>query len=164
MGLDAHVQPVDPYGRRDTSQPYADKADLIMPDTIHDVSEHHRIQALDTNTTGGTESLSNDTNNMLRVVHDYMGHMGAMRGVDMHGEEAAYQSHADAFSPLARPALSHELRMQNAYLHHSGNFPDQPKRALGYTGRNLSPDQFGEDRGTLEAEAKAEQEKQGMSW
>ena len=164
MGIHAGVSPVDPYGRRDMSQPYADKPDLIMSDTAKDIVNHGRIQALAAGSTGSNLGMTPDQNEALRVIHDYFGHMGAMRGVDMHGEEAAYQSHASMFSPAARPALARELREQNAYLHHTGLFPDTQKRGIAYSGPTLNPAQFGESRSALENEARFEQEKQGLPW
>ncbi len=41
-------------------------------------------------------------NDLFRAVHDLFGHGAAGRTFDRHGEEAAYRSHAEMYSPLAR--------------------------------------------------------------
>ena len=161
LGLSAHVTPVDPYGRRDMSQPYADQPNKIMGDMKEDVA-NGRIQALSTATTGGTESFDNDTNNMFRVVHDLFGHAGANRGIDRHGEEAAYQLHRQMFSPLARGALASELRGQTAHLLQTGSFISHPKRGIGMDTGPLHPQQFGEHMKSLQDEAADENRKQGI--
>lgn len=154
MGVSAEVTPHDPYGGGNPHN--------IITDAAADASRGH-MSALATDTTGsGEQVLDRDTNDMFRVVHDYFGHLGAMRGIDRHGEEAAYQSHASMFSPAARPALANETRMQNSYLNSKGSFPEGNNQG-GYTGK-LSPAQFGENRAGLEKEAAGEQHAQGLPW
>jgi len=163
LGLSAHTSPVDPYGRTDTSQPFADKPNEIMRDLKADVGGNSRIRGLATATTGGSDSFKHpDTNDMFRVVHDLFGHVAANRGIDRHGEEAAYQHHRQMFSPAARPALASELRGQTAYLLTRGEFVHQTKHGLGYDSGPLHPQQFGENPLALSAEAQEENRKQGL--
>jgi hypothetical protein len=85
---------------------------------------------LSTKTTGGHPFFSDDENDMFRAVHDVFGHAGTGRGFDRHGEEAAYQSHASMYSPLARMALATETRGQNAALITGGGQFAEQKVAL----------------------------------
>lgn len=146
MGIDVSVHDTDPYGVDDWSQ--------VMPELRRDVTENNHIGVLSTQATGGHPVFSNDENDMFRAVHDMFGHLGAGRGVDRHGEDAAYQKHAAMFSPGARGALATETRGQNAALHYNnGVFQDQ-KVALMPTRftapRNLSSLQFGEMPGAID--------------
>jgi hypothetical protein len=63
----------------------------------------------------GKPALNND---LFRAVHDYFGHSKSGVGFRGAGEEAAYQSHAGMFSPLARRALASETRGQNSWLNY----------------------------------------------
>lgn len=92
--------------------PYADVHELIA-----DLRENKRIKVLATaSTPPGHPFLTDDENDRFRAVHDAFGHAGTGRGFDRHGEEAAYQAHANMFSDLARRALATETRGQNAAL------------------------------------------------
>jgi hypothetical protein len=117
LGLHVEVQHEDPYQEQGT---YG-----IIKNVRNDVLNNRRIKVLSAAATGGHPFFSNDENNMFRAVHDVYGHLGSGRGVDIHGEEAAYQKHATMFSPLARQALATETRGQNAGLHATGDFPEQ---------------------------------------
>jgi hypothetical protein len=64
-------------------------------------------------------------NDLFRAVHDCFGHCATGRTFDRHGEEAAYRSHAEMYSPLARRALATETRGQNAALIWTGTFQAQ---------------------------------------
>lgn len=100
--------------------PYSGPSGLFR-DLYHD----RRMRVLSTRTTGSHPFFSDDENDMFRAVHDVFGHAGTGRGFDRHGEEAAYQSHARMYSPLARMALATETRGQNAALIHTGQFQEQ---------------------------------------
>ncbi|GAA2616998.1 hypothetical protein GCM10010399_54930 [Dactylosporangium fulvum] len=72
--------------------------------------------------------LSDGENDMFRAVHDAFGHAASGRGFDPHGEEAAWLKHSAMYSPLARRALTTEVRGQTcAQLFHygGGRFPEQ---------------------------------------
>lgn len=117
MGIDVEVTKHDPYGQRDVHD--------IVGELRHDVQNRNRIQVLSTASTGGHPYFTNDQNDMFRAVHDVFGHLGSGRGIDAHGEEAAFQKHSRMYSPLARAAMTTETRGQNAALHATGSFQDQ---------------------------------------
>jgi len=117
MGIDVHVTPHDPYGENGPEN--------IVRDFRNDVVNHNRMHVMSTASTGGHPFFTNDQNDAFRAVHDVFGHLGSGRGIDRHGEEAAFQKHAQMFSPLARQAMATETRGQNAALHATGSFQDQ---------------------------------------
>jgi hypothetical protein len=93
-----------------------------------DVADNHHLAVLSTDSTGPHPYLSNEENDQFRAVHDAFGHAAIGRGFDRNGEEAAFQSHAQMFSPLATRALASETRGQNSeliYGEHAGSFPPQ---------------------------------------
>jgi hypothetical protein len=71
--------------------------------------------------------LSDGENDMLRAVHDAFGHAASGRGFDAHGEEAAWLKQRAMYSPLARRALTTEIRAQTCALvfRGDGRFPAQ---------------------------------------
>jgi hypothetical protein len=163
LGLHPSRSPVDPYGRTDMSQPYANEPNHIVNELQRDVGNNRQIQNLSTDQTGGTQSFGHpDTNDMFRSVHDLYGHAAAGAGIDRHGEEQAYQHHRQMFSPQARGALASELRGQTANLLTTGEFLDYPKHGLGYDSGPLHPQQFGEHMGRLQAENRHEKNLQGL--
>jgi len=111
MGIQVETTDRDPY-----SGPSG-----LFNDLFHD----RRMKVLRTGVTGPHPFFSDDENDMFRAVHDVFGHAGTGRGFDRHGEEAAYQSHASMYSPLARMALATETRGQNAALITGGGFAEQ---------------------------------------
>lgn len=116
MGFEVGVTTHDPYG-----EPNEGGTKAFFKDV-----EQHKINVLSTATTGGHPIFSNDDNDMFRAVHDVFGHGGTGRGVDRHGEEAAYRKHATMFSPLAQQALAAETRGQNhAMIASGGQFQEQ---------------------------------------
>lgn len=58
-------------------------------------------------------------NEMFRAVHDYFGHGVKGNKFDALGEELAYGSHSQMFSPLARFAMAAETRGQNSVVNYS---------------------------------------------
>lgn len=91
-----------------------------------DVVHNKRLKVLSSKATGGHPLFDDDTNTMFRAVHDVFGHIGTGRGVDRHGEEAAFLEHSRMFSPLARRALATETRGQNsAMIEAKGEFQPQ---------------------------------------
>lgn len=158
MGISVEVHDDDPYGAGNEWQ-------KVMPELHKDVAENSHIGVLSTRSTGGHPVFSNDQNDMFRAVHDVFGHLGSGRGVDRHGEDAAYQKHAAMFTPQARGALATETRGQNAALHHNnGEFQDQKIGLLPphmTVPRNLQPLQFGEMHGAI-AQAREKNRQQGL--
>ncbi|MET7394301.1 hypothetical protein ABZS66_12485 [Dactylosporangium sp. NPDC005572] len=75
--------------------------------------------------------LSDVENDMFRAVHDAFGHAASGRGFDAHGEEAAWLRHSVMYPPLARQALTTEIRGQTCALvfRRGDGFPQQ-KAAL----------------------------------
>jgi hypothetical protein len=149
MGIDVSVQDSDPYGAAGFDGP--DGWKRVMPEMRNDVMNNSHMGVLSTRSTGGHPFFSNDQNDMFRAVHDTFGHLAAGRGVDRHGEEAAYQKHSAMFSPLARGALATETRGQNSALHYNGGaFQDQKVAIMPsrfQAPRNLHSLQFGEMAG-----------------
>lgn len=129
LGIDVQVTKHDPYGQNSVHD--------VVREFRDDVVNRNRMQVLATESTGGHPFFSNDENDMFRAVHDVYGHLGSGRGIDMHGEEAAYQKHARMFSPLARRAMTTETRGQNGALHLHGEFQDQKVALLPDHMQNL---------------------------
>lgn len=102
--------------------PYDSHAALVK-----DVKENRRLRVLSTRSTGSHPLLSDRENNEFRAVHDYFGHVATGRDFSRHGEEAAWQSHSQMYSPQARGAMTAETRGQNSALIYgrSGGFPEQ---------------------------------------
>ncbi len=124
MGFEVGVTKEDPYGNPNEGGTKAFLGDIA----------NRRINVLSTATTGGHGVFSDDENDMFRAVHDVFGHGATGRGVDRHGEEAAFQKHARMFSPLARRALATETRGQNhAMIAAGGQF--QPQKVALLPGR-----------------------------
>ena len=119
MGIDIEVTHEDPYGQGPKG------VHGIVNEIRDDIQNHNKIKVFSTASTGGHPVFSNDENDMFRGVHDVFGHLGSGRGIDAHGEEAAFQKHSAMFSPLARQAMATETRGQNAALHLHGEFQDQ---------------------------------------
>lgn len=69
-------------------------------------------------------------NEMFRAVHDYYGHGVKGNKFDALGEELAYASHSQMYSPLARFAMAAETRGQNSVVNYSPLNIDIEKRLL----------------------------------
>jgi hypothetical protein len=117
LGMSVNVTSDDPYQEGGENE--------IFRRFRNDVTQNRHIDVLSTKTTGGHPFFSDDENDMFRAVHDVFGHLGSGRAIDRHGEDAAYQKHAEMFTPLARRALATETRGQNGALHRTGEFQDQ---------------------------------------
>lgn len=158
MGLNVEVTKHDPYVGENENY------DQIYHNFKNDVVNKNRMQVLDSDETGGHPIFTRDQNNMFRAVHDYFGHLGAGRGIDMHGEDAAYQKHAAMFSPLARGALATETRGQNGALQLTGDFQQQKVGILPsqFTGTgSLAPNSFS-DQAQARAQAVQRNQSQGI--
>jgi hypothetical protein len=83
-------------------------------------------------------------NDKFRAVHDYFGH--AMRGNQFgaSGEENAWISHSEMFSPLAQRAMTTETRGQNSWFNFSrGNAGKSPQdRKFAEQKVGILPDEF----------------------
>lgn len=114
LGVNVEVSPEDPYKSRDEMQA--------------DIMQNRRLRVLATASTGTGALMDPETNDRFRAVHDAFGHAAIGRSFSRHGEEAAYHSHAQMFSPAALPALAAETRMQNSTVNYGrepGVFPEQ---------------------------------------
>lgn len=156
MGIDIDVTKHDPYGAKDVRD--------IPGEIRDDVQNHNRLRVFSTASTGGHPLFTNDQNDMFRGVHDVFGHLGSGRGIDRHGEDAAFQKHSQMFSPLARGAMATETRGQNAALHKHGDFPTQKVALLPHT---MQQAQFGSmgnwaDRAAAAQDARIENQRQGL--
>lgn len=95
--------------------------------------EHRRLRVNKTGSSPADQAVGHpfldpETNDKFRAVHDAFGHAAIGRSFSRHGEEAAYHSHVQMFSPTARPAMAAETRMQNSALNYGRNprvFPEQ---------------------------------------
>ena len=107
--------------------------------TEHDPYEHHhamqqdvlknrRLKVFKSSSTGGHPFFTDEENDKFRAVHDAFGHAAIGRSFTRHGEEAAYHSHAQMYSPTARDAMAAETRGQNSafiYRRSGESFPEQ---------------------------------------
>lgn len=59
-------------------------------------------------------------NQVFRAVHDYYGHGPTGASFGPLGEELAYASHGQMYSPLAKMAAASETRGQNSFVNYSG--------------------------------------------
>jgi len=128
LGIDVRSVPNDPYGREDWTQTFGEMR--------HDVMHNNRLDVLSTKVTrvhdAGVPFLSDEDNDKFRAVHDSFGHLASGRGVDFHGEEAAWQHHNTMFSPLARQAVATDLRGFTSQMRSMGlgNFPNNKSSVL----------------------------------
>lgn len=59
-------------------------------------------------------------NQIFRAVHDYYGHGPTGASFGPRGEELAYGTHSQLYSPLAKMAAATETRGQNSFVNYSG--------------------------------------------
>ena len=88
-----------------------------------DVSDHPMLQ--DSGEVHNGKKLLN--NDLFRIVHDYFGHAKAGHTFGQHGEDNAWKSHKQMYSPSAQRALTAETRGQNSWVNH-GPFGEQNRR------------------------------------
>lgn len=125
-----------------TDDPYPSAKEMIA-----DVNKNDRLRVLDAHGTGGTHPIvTPDQINKFRAVHDFFGHAATGRDFSRHGEEAAWVSHSQMFSPLARLAMTSATRGQNSSLTVNRNgFPPQKSDILDLQW-NVLPEEYGGDR------------------
>jgi hypothetical protein len=114
MGLRHEVTDEDPYP---------------TPQAMAEDVKQGRIKTFSTKATGGHEYFSDRDNDKFRAVHDVFGHAAIGRGFSRHGEEAAYLSHRQMYSPQAQQAVASETRGQNSYLNY-GATRDNPESSF----------------------------------
>lgn len=90
-------------------------------------------------------------NDKFRAIHDYFGHCGSGYGFGSRGEENAWNTHSQMFSPAARRALTTETRGQNSHVNFGrqnydkdGNYLNTPPARRPYAPQKtaLLPDEF----------------------
>lgn len=155
LGLQVNVTQHDPYGSQGPNS--------IAQEFRNDVMNHGRMNVMSTAATGG-HLLGDEANDAFRAVHDVYGHLATGRGIDMHGEEAAFQKHSRMYSPLARRAMATETRGQNGALQLHGEFQEQK---IGFLPEHLQGLQFSNTGTTQERvgariDAAREHLKQGL--
>lgn len=116
MGVKVEVTPHDPYANPNEMR--------------DDLAQNRRMKVFSTAATGSHPILSDEENDRFRAVHDAYGHAAIGSSFSRNGEEQAYESHAQMFSPEALPALRSETRGQNASLISTGQFPEQKATAI----------------------------------
>ncbi len=146
LGLSFSVSDTDPY-----DSPAA---------MARDITENRHIAVLSTAATGGHSVWDNETNDRFRAVHDVYGHAALGRDFSRDGEEAAFRSHAQMFTPEARAALASETRMQNTYLNWGGGDfpPNAPMNAPDWM-TQINPELPAERR-----KIKSQGTQQGLPW
>lgn len=130
LGIHHEVTPEDPYNPKKGFR-----------DMAHDVRVNKQIRTLATKTTGSHAYFTDEQNDKFRAVHDVFGHAATGRGFSRHGEEAAWRSHVQMFSPKAREAMTSETRGQNSVLNYSphGGFIPQHEAMTGMSKLSQSP-------------------------
>lgn len=88
----------------------------------HDASDHPLLQNV--TTSDGTTMPAND---LFRIVHDYFGHSKDGFGFGPRGEESAWRSHMQMYTPAAQKALTAETRGQNSTVNF-GKFGEQNRK------------------------------------
>ncbi len=124
LGIRIEYVREDPYNVIGKDGQPVPSSKLMMEDVIN----NKRLQVRDSADDFATNPhplFTVDENNMFRAVHDFFGHAGSGRGFDASGEEAAWLSHSQMFSPLARRAMTTETRGQNSYYNKFGEFAPQ---------------------------------------
>jgi len=69
-------------------------------------------------------------NQIFRAVHDYYGHGPTGASFGPKGEELAFGSHSQLYSPLAKMAAATETRGQNSFVNYSGINADLQKQMI----------------------------------
>lgn len=106
-----------------------------------DIKTNRRLKVLSSKATGGHPLLSDEENDRFRATHDAFAHAAVGRSFTRHGEEAAFRSHAQMYSPDALPALTTETRGQNSTMlwGKGGGFPEQKPVLLPEWASHLKP-------------------------
>jgi hypothetical protein len=115
LGIKVEYIKEDPYNPQGVPSSRA-----MMEDVLQNKRLQVRDSADDYAQYGAHPLLSVEANNKFRAVHDFFGHAGSGRGFDAGGEEAAWLSHSQMFSPLARRAMTTETRGQNSWVNKFG--------------------------------------------
>jgi len=108
------------------TDPYANAQEMAK-----DIQDNHHLSVLSADSTGGHPFVTNREIEEFRAVHDAFGHASTGREFDRHGEESAWASHSQMYSPLARLAMTTATRGQNSVMTQlGGGFPEQKASIL----------------------------------
>ncbi|KAL8790860.1 MAG: hypothetical protein Q9195_006185 [Heterodermia aff. obscurata] len=99
-------------------------------DTPFEQDPHNPLLTETSEIISGRRALVND---IFRVVHDYFGHAKEGLGFRAEGEENAWRGHAVMYSPLARRAMTTELRGQNSWINFGPHGVNNRKAGMGET-------------------------------
>jgi hypothetical protein len=120
LGIKVEFVKKDPYNVKNAEGEDVPSSKLMMEDVLRNKRLQVRDSADDYAQYGAHPLLSVEANNRFRAVHDYFGHAGSGRGFLAGGEEAAWISHSQMFSQLARRAMTTETRGQNSWANKYG--------------------------------------------
>lgn len=165
----------------DEGQPYANSKEMRedVDNNRHlyffqggDLPEDHPLKQVDPKT-GLTY------NDKFRAVHDLFGHAAHGHEFGPKGEEGAYRTHAQMFSPDAIPALTSETRGQNNWVNYGPHMRDAEgnllrkgdegwkpatKRPYAENKAGLLPKEFHGDRDTAQDIAAAHNKGEGFTY
>lgn len=118
----------------------ADEAKVWHQRVVDDINNNGHLYVDKTGPDEAHPVWTPDQNDRFRAVHDYFGHSRVNNDFGRHGEEIAYQLHAQMFSDEAKKVLATETRGQNSYLNFSeandarraaGEMPEFPEQKAG---------------------------------
>lgn len=99
-------------------------------------------------------------NDVFRIVHDYFGHVKEGHGFGPQGEENAWMTHKQMYSPEARKALTSETRGQNSWVNFGPlgeqNRKDPSKTTYAEQKAGLMPDWVVDEESTTGREKMAD--------
>lgn len=124
LGIKVEFVKEDPYNVVGKDGQLVPSSRAMMEDVVNNKTLKVRDSA-DDFATNPHPVFTVEENNIFRAVHDFFGHAGSGRGFDAAGEEAAWLSHSQMFTPRARRAMTTETRGQNSYFNKFGEFAEQ---------------------------------------
>lgn len=124
LGIKVEFVKEDPYNVIGKDGQPVPSSKLMMEDVVNNKTLKIRDSA-DDFAANPHPLFTVEENNIFRAVHDFFGHAGSGRGFDAAGEEAAWLSHSQMFTPRARRAMTTETRGQNSYYNKFGEFAEQ---------------------------------------
>lgn len=92
---------------------------------LRDLRENHHIKVYKTQGDQTHPLMTNEQNNLFRAVHEIVGHGVDEVSFNARGEENAFRSHAQMYSPEARRVMATETRGQNSWFNY-GPHKDVP--------------------------------------
>jgi len=90
-------------------------------------------------------------NQVFRAVHDYYGHGPTGASFGPKGEELAFGSHSQLYSPLAKMAAATETRGQNSFVNYSGINAELQKNMMALKVQQERLARAGQDTSAIDA-------------